>query len=249
MSDFDLREQTKNYTNQDYRNWFMETSLPRFYNPILHVLFNIGLLLAAVIYHFSSINNYGLYTFLTMFFMLPVGNLIVTLIHQYPLHKRLKVWPFPYDAHTVQHHRFYTSDHILITNPRELFVVMFPWFIVLGFTIVAQPLLYFLFDSLISPDMGHVIAGSAAGYFLLYEFVHTSNHLPLSSKIFLIPGLKAMRKHHLIHHNPKLMSQYNMGIVFPFFDYIFGSKWKETEQPLPQVKTSDHFNNLESYSK
>jgi hypothetical protein len=248
MSPFNQRKTTKSFTNQDYRKWFMENSLPRFYNPILHVCFNIGLLLAVIIYHFSKIENYTFLSFLTMIIILPIGNLVVTLIHQYPLHKRLKVWPFPYDAHTVEHHRFYTSDHILITHTRELFVVMFPWFVILGFIIVAQPLFYFLFSFLINPDMGHIIAGSAAGYFLLYEFVHTSNHLPLNSLVFYIPGMKAMRKHHLIHHNPKLMGKYNMGIVFPFFDYIFGSKWKESQSPLPKDKISDHYNNLESFS-
>jgi hypothetical protein len=249
MTGYISRNHTKSFSNEDYRKWFMNNCIPRFYSPILHLCFNIGLLLAVIIYHFSQVENYTFLSFLTIFMMLPIGNLVVTLIHQYPLHKRIKKWPFPYDAHTVQHHRFYTSDHILITNARELFVVMFPWFVILGFTIVAQPIFYFSFSFLMSPDIGHIIAGSAASYFLLYEFVHTSNHLPLTSMVFYIPGMKAMRKHHLIHHNPKLMGQYNMGIVFPFCDYIFGSKWKECESMLPKDNISDHFQNLESFSK
>jgi hypothetical protein len=245
MTGYNSRHTTKKYTNNEYRKWFMENCLPRFYNPYLHFCFNIGTLLAVVGFNFYQVKQFNKWSFLTMAIMLIVGNLTVTLIHQYPLHKRLKYWSFPYDAHTVQHHRFYTSDHILMNNVRELFVVMFPWFVVLGFAVVAQPLFYFSFDYLLGSDLAHVISGSAACYFLLYEFVHTSNHLPLSHPVFYIPGMRAMREHHLIHHNPKLMGHYNMGIVFPFFDYVFGSKWKTKD--LPQDKIEDHFDNLESF--
>jgi hypothetical protein len=245
MTGFESRHATKKFNNEEYRKWFMVNCIPRFYNPYLHVLFNIGTLISIITYHVVSINEFTKWSYLTMFIMLFVGNLAVTLIHQYPLHRRLKFWSFPYDAHTVQHHRFYTSETILMGSIRELFVIMFPWFVVLGFAVVAQPLFYFGFNAILGSDLAHVISGSAATYFLLYEFVHTSNHLPLTHPVFKIPGIRSMREHHLIHHNPKLMGNYNMGIVFPFFDYVFRSKWKKVETPPDRIE--DHFDNLESF--
>ncbi|MBT7608822.1 MAG: hypothetical protein HN576_03640 [Bacteriovoracaceae bacterium] len=247
MTGYISRNHTKKFSNEDYRKWFMNNCIPKFYNPSIHVLFNIGVLLAIIFFHFLRIEEFNQWSFIVMLIMLPVGNLTVTLIHQYPLHKRLKYWSFPYDAHTVQHHRFYTSEHILMNHKRELFVVMFPWFVVLGFATIIQPLFFYIFKILLGANLGHVISGSAACYFVFYEFVHTSNHLPLTHVVYKIPGMKAMRDHHLIHHNPKLMGSYNMGIVFPWFDYIFGTKWKSKD--IPPDNINDHFIDLEKYKE
>lgn len=247
MDTYQLRHETRGMNNREYRQWYMANVHPKFYSPALHVCFNIGTLLALVVFHFTAVKAMTPASWAMMLAMLIIGNMAVWWIHQYPLHRRWKWWSFPYDAHTVQHHRYFTSDHILLEEKDEIYDVMFPWFVVAGFAIVAQPIFYFLVLFLSgSEDLAHVFAGSAAAYFILYEFVHTSNHLRDDHIILKIPGLKFMKEHHRLHHNPKLMGKYNMGIVFPFADYLFGTKYKGSE--VPEDRIEDHFEDLESYS-
>lgn len=79
-------------------------------------------------------------------------------------------------------------------------------------------------------------------YFALYEVVHLSCHLEEDHWWLTIPGLKAMRHHHRIHHHPRLMNRYNFCIVYPLFDYVFGTKYKEPAMPKEDI--IDHYKDV-----
>lgn len=64
----------------------------------------------------------------------------------------------------------------------------------------------------------------SSSYFILYEIVHYASHLPLGHWALSFRHFRRMRQHHLDHHNPRLMEKYNFNIVFPLFDYVFGTK-------------------------
>lgn len=221
-------EDYKNFNRESalaYRQWFdknMRSKVP----PFLFPLFNFGVLFSAVFVSLSQVKVWSPLFILVSLVFLIVGNLVVFLIHKYPLHKNWGPSNFPFEQHTLSHHKYYVDDYITFEEYKELDAIFFPWFIVLGFLLLVCPLFfglgYFLFDS----NMGFYFVANASAYFILYEVVHFSCHLKESNPVLLFPGLKSMREHHRLHHNPKLMGQYNFCIVYPLWDYLMGTKYK-----------------------
>jgi sterol desaturase/sphingolipid hydroxylase (fatty acid hydroxylase superfamily) len=99
--------------------------------------------------------------------------------------------------------------------------MFFPTWVVLGFVFLALPGIYFLLSSVFSANFVFLSMGMAGFYFLSYEVVHFASHLPEDHPVIKIKFFRFMRGYHGIHHNPKLMRDYNFNIVFPFFDIIF----------------------------
>lgn len=234
-------EKTKKYTNDQYRAWFREHGIPKSYNPVVHLSFNLGTLSFLLFWNLTFVTEWNWKVFTVFGFTLVLGNLVVFLIHKYPLHKRMKLWSFPYDAHTVEHHRYFTHNNPVYQSTHDFFAVFFPWFVVLGFALVAQPIFYYSTKFVIGSELAHVFAGSTAGYFLLYEFVHWCSHLPEDHFFLRLPWLKYMWEHHRVHHNPRLMNSWNFCIVYPLFDKILGTHFKGE---MPGSTDADHYKDV-----
>lgn len=209
-----------------YREWHkknLKNSVP----PFLFPLFNFSVLLSVVLFSAFHIQTWRLLFFLITFIFLITGNLVVFLIHKYPLHRNWGPSSFPYQQHTLSHHKYFIADAITFDSLDELDVIFFPWFIILGFALLICPIFFGIGWLIFDTDMGYYFVLNAASYFTLYEVVHFSCHLKESNPWLKIPGLKAMYEHHRLHHDPKLMGKYNFGIVFPLWDYLLGTKYKE----------------------
>lgn len=83
-------------------------------------------------------------------------------------------------------------------------------------------LVYFL----VSPNAGYLFALVIIGYFLTYEWLHFSYHLPESSWVGRLPGMGTLRQHHTQHHNLALMGRWNFNITFPIADALFGTYYR-----------------------
>lgn len=244
-----LRERTlknRNLSNTKYREWYQDNHINQSVPHWLHPLFNFGVLIATIIFSSLQVQSWSKEHFAAGLFTLLAGNLVVFLLHRYPLHRRYKISPFPYDRHTVEHHRYYDYHNIILTGARDFKVIFFPWFIILSFVVFVSPIFFGLGYFLMGPDLGWFLLSTTAGYFTLYEIVHLSCHLPLDHWFLKLPGLKAMHEHHRLHHHPRLMAKYNFCIVYPLFDYIFGTKYKgEVLAPDTEAYSEDIHKNLE----
>lgn len=233
-------------STQKYRKWFQENKVSESHSPWLHPIFNFGVLsiTGVLALYFSMLNGLPTTKTLLLFpLTLILGNLVVFLLHRYPLHRRYKLFPFPYDEHTVKHHRYFDYTNITLTGPKEFENIFFPWFIIASFVVLSCPLFFalgLLYDGM---EAGWFFVFCACFYFTLYEVVHLSCHLEEDHWWLTIPGLKAMRQHHRIHHHPRLMNRYNFCIVYPLFDYVFGTKFKENDS-LPEEKVEDHYKDV-----
>lgn len=232
---------TRKLDNEKYRSWFRSERIPKSYHPYLHLGFNISALVALIIYHFVMVSSWNLLAYGILLFTFLLGNFAVWFIHKYPLHHRLKFWSYPFEAHTVDHHRYFTSSNITYKDATDFYVIFFPCRVIAGFTFVAQPLVYFGTRYFLNADIAHALAGSMAGYFLLYELFHWASHLPTKHLMMKMPWFRYMRQHHLIHHSPKLMSRYNFCIVYPMMDILMGTKFRGS---IPEDSHEDHYQNI-----
>lgn len=229
--------QNKDLNTLKYRQWYQENKVKKSISPWVHPVFNFGALTLTILFSLSQVKVWNWEQLFTAFLTLLLGNLVVFLLHRYPLHKRYKIAPFPYDRHTVEHHRYYDYRNIVLDGPDDFSVIFFPWFIILSFILFVCPIFFSVGYFVSGPSLGWFAVAAAAGYFTLYEVVHLSCHLPTDHWWLKIPGLKAMHEHHRLHHHPRLMSRYNFCIVYPLFDYILGTKYKGE---VPEANVSPH---------
>lgn len=238
-------EASGNLATTKYREWYRENKVSKKHSPWLHPLFNFGLLSATGLGSlFMAIQTGPLTIKTAMLFLLTLflGNLVVFLLHRYPLHRRYKLFPFPYDEHTIAHHRYFDYSNITLVGPIDFENIFFPWFIIASFVLFTCPVFFGLGYFYNGMSAGWFFVFCACFYFTLYEVVHLSCHLEEDHWWLSIPGLKAMREHHRIHHHPRLMNRYNFCIVYPLFDYIFGTKYQEPK--VPEEDIIDHYKNV-----
>jgi sterol desaturase/sphingolipid hydroxylase (fatty acid hydroxylase superfamily) len=68
---------------------------------------------------------------------------------------------------------------------------------------------------------------TAMAYALLYEWLHLAYHLPPESRIGRLPPIRFLRRHHEIHHDPRLMRHWNFNVTMPLWDWVRGTLIKD----------------------
>ncbi|PIP94891.1 MAG: hypothetical protein COW00_14400 [Bdellovibrio sp. CG12_big_fil_rev_8_21_14_0_65_39_13] len=235
-------QKTRGLTNDEYRDIYRLEKLPSSYRHWLHLGFNLGSLGIVFLGNLVLIKKFQLSLIALFVLVMLIGNFAVYCIHRFPLHRRMKFWTFPFDSHTVEHHRFFTSDHITFKNSKDYYAIFFPSFVVAIFVFAIFPLFFYGSSFFLTIDQAHFFTSMSAGYFLLYEFVHWASHLQEDHFLMKLNWLKMMREHHRVHHNPKLMGKYNFTIVYPLMDILMGTKYKGI---LPADLAEDHAQNVE----
>jgi hypothetical protein len=213
---------------EKFREEFRNTKIPKWYIPELHIGTNIVIILSVFIYCLYNIKSPSLAELLMIPAMLIAGNFFVWAFHKYPLHRPFKVMPMAYKIHTLSHHYFYTDEAIIYRDKRDFIILFFPVHFVLPVNGIIFPALgYFAREyGFLSSNASYLLIFMAAMYLSLYEVFHFVSHLPKESNILKVPFFKNAWKHHRIHHKIKYMGKYNFNIVFPLFDWVFGTTKK-----------------------
>src|SRR5262249_45000374 len=158
---------------------------------------------------------------LPIFFL--IANLGEYFGHRGPMHHRTGGLGLVFKRHTLQHHRFFTERTMSCESSRDFKIVLFPPVMLVFFIGVLATPIGLLFYVSVSPNSGCLFAVVAVGYFLLYEWLHFSYHLPEDSLVGRLPLVAALRRHHQTHHDPALMARWNFNITFPVGDRLFGT--------------------------
>ena len=165
--------------------------------------------------------------------MLLYANLAEYLGHRGPMHRPVRGLKLLYERHAKQHHRFFTDQAMAFDSSRDFKAVLFPplmiVFFIGGFGLPLWILLYFA----ASANVAWLALATAVAYFLNYEWLHFAYHCDPESRIGRIPGLAALRRLHLQHHDPRLMTRYNFNITYPVGDWLF----RTLHRPEPGSRT------------
>lgn len=214
-------------TNNSVRDRFRKNELPKYYHPLVHIVINFGILIALTCFFILKLEDVIWYQWLWLVALFLVGNFAVFFIHKFPLHKKgFFLGAYSFKKHAVQHHSFFLKEKPEFDSWYDLYIVFFPPEVVIGFALIYLPALYFILSMFLSLNSVFMILLGNSGYFLLYEIVHFSSHLPENHWALKIPHLKSMWNHHRIHHDPKLMGEYNFNIVYKMSDKLFGTNHK-----------------------
>jgi sterol desaturase/sphingolipid hydroxylase (fatty acid hydroxylase superfamily) len=134
--------------------------------------------------------------------------------HRYLLHRNSRASAFAFRIHTLEHHRFFTYGDFAPESRRDWAFVLFPPRLVLAYLVVVAGG-FTLLGRLITANVGWLVGATAAGFFFLYEVVHFASHYGAAGWL---------GEHHRVHHRVERMTGYNFNVVFPLFDWIFGTR-------------------------
>lgn len=154
-----------------------------------------------------------------------LADFIEYVLHRWPMHKRRRLTRRLFRSHTIDHHRFFTHEAMDMRHLREVFSVASSKFVI-AISIVSLVLVVGLISLAFGTQVG-MFAGGALGLFVTAKQVlHIAFHFPeewMGLPVLRSRAFQAMRRHHTIHHNPRLMRKYNFNIGTPLFDALFGT--------------------------
>ena len=110
------------------------------------------------------------------------------------------------------------------SGQKEWRAVLFPPFASVGFILAAIPPALII-GWLWSPNAAYLIIALMAGYYLMYEGLHTLSHVDDAKHPYLtrIPLVNTVRRMHREHHNLSKMQTTNFNLTFPISDALFGT--------------------------
>jgi hypothetical protein len=159
---------------------------------------------------------------------LVVANFIEWMVHRHPMHRPLTP-RIMYRNHAQLHHLAFTESNLPVTSPRELGLVMMPWYTMLGIFTIASPILL-LAGWLRGPGLAGVFLLAAVAYFLMYEALHALYHLSDETLdragLGRWPAFRRRQAHHRHHHRLGRMAHVNFNVTFPWMDRLFGTAEK-----------------------
>ena len=162
------------------------------------------------------------------------ANLVEWAVHRGPMHRSRpgRVARALYERHACQHHVMFTHERMEIAGPAELKLVLFPWYVFPLLMLVTSPVPLAL-GLLISPDHALLFLASCVAYYLVYEWLHTLHHWPQATWIGRRRLVALLRRHHTLHHDPRLMTRGNFNVSFPLADWLLRSSLSAASSSEP----------------
>jgi sterol desaturase/sphingolipid hydroxylase (fatty acid hydroxylase superfamily) len=192
------------------------------YSGVAHLFFTFGVSIAATIFLYSRTRAPSLAELAAAPIFFVICCLLEYLEHRWLLHVRTRIADPAFRIHTLEHHRFFTDEDFQPEGLRDYAFILFPPPLVLGYMLGVVPLFGGAAYLLISPNVGWLVGGTAALFFLLYELIHLSSHLGDQFPLRL-PFLRSLGEHHRLHHHTPSMTTCNFNVVCPIFDWAFGT--------------------------
>ena len=199
---------------------------PRYSGP-LHLATTIGIGVLIALASGMMLEDVRSPEWLTIPVTFLYANLSEYLGHRGPMHHKTRLLAGIFQRHTIEHHSFFTNEAASFESTKDYRAVLFPPILLIFFfgcfALPAAAVLYFL----ISPNVGYLFVLTSMLYFLNYELLHFAYHCDPTSWLGRLPLIANLRKHHVTHHDKRLMTRYNFNITYPICDYLFGTRYRE----------------------
>jgi hypothetical protein len=207
--------------------------IPRWYTPWLHLAFPTVAGIAISALALSTVQGLRAWQLLFIPVFLAFGNAVEWHAHRGLLHRRTRFLEVLYVRHTPQHHAVYVADDLAIRDPRELKLILLPAYGILGILAVTSPITAALVWAG-QPNLAALWVTSVVMYVLSYEWLHLSYHLPEHSFVGRRRFIRALRRHHQLHHAPHLMQRWNFNVTIPLWDHVRGTVYRPAgATPVP----------------
>lgn len=198
------------------------------YKGWLHMLIVAGIGGAVISYALAQLDQPTAAQYLCLPLTLLLVNFAEYYAHRWLGHRKTRLGSLFYKRHTGDHHSFFLDTAMAYRDSRDWRVVLFPSYLIIAFCLGLALPGALLLKELASPNVAYLYVVAAIGGYLLYEVLHFSYHIPrdhMAAKCFaLVPGWRALRNSHCVHHRRDAMTEKNFNITFPVFDYLLGTR-------------------------
>ena len=215
----DRRLKRQQMFQQEYRN-----STPRWYRGEYHLAITLVVTLGTVLFCIARMMAPTFWEWILFLPMIFIGNWVEWAAHRYILHRPVRGLKMIYKRHCATHHQFFTDADLTYDGQKDWRALLFPPFAPVGFILVSIPPALVL-GWLWSATAGYLIVAQMAGYYLMYEGLHTLSHLDDAKHPYLarIPLINTVRRMHREHHDLSKMQTTNFNLTFPLCDALFGT--------------------------
>jgi hypothetical protein len=220
-----LRELARHahFGSPEFRTGYRESIVPGHYSGRLHLLMTIAVPSAGIALCLWSLANVTGKELLAVPITFLYANLVEYVGHRGPMHHRIRALAVIY-RHVTIHHGFYTAERTGYEQPRDFHALLLPPPTLLLFGLLAGPAALLLL-ALFSANVCFLFLATAFAYYLNHELLHFAYHTPEDSRLASLPILRVLRRHHVTHHRPDLMTRYNFNITYPIFDWLLGTTY------------------------
>ena len=142
--------------------------------------------------------------------------------HRWLLHNPNSILKPAYKRHVASHHQFFSHKTLAYEGQKDWRALLFPPFAPVLFVLAALPPALLL-GTLWTANAGYIAMLTMAGYYLMYEGLHTLSHIQNSPFLDALPLVNTVRRMHVLHHNPDFMHTRNFNLTFPICDALFGT--------------------------
>jgi hypothetical protein len=207
--------------SNEFRKEYVEAT-PPWYRGEMHLAFTLLFTGGVLVYSLMQIHDSTLAEWLLVIPMFLFGNWAEWAAHRYLLHRPTKLMKGVYKRHVTTHHQFFTHRTLQYKGQKHWRALLFPPFAPVLFVLSALPPAL-LVGYLWSANAGYIVMLTMAGYFLMYEGLHTLSHIEDSPFLDKLPLVNTVRRMHVLHHNPEFMGTRNFNLTFPICDALFGT--------------------------
>ncbi len=193
--------------------------ISRYYNGWLHGLWIFGFGFAYIAWSLSHLFG-AQWAWLSVIPAYLFSNLGEWWLHRHVLHKRVPGLRALWQRHTVEHHHYFSPDHMTVDSHREYRIMFFPPYAVFGIALIHLGL-GALWALIFGPNAGWLWMTGGMLHYLSYEVLHTAAHLHESPLLARLPIINTMRRNHWVHHHQNLMTDCNLNLTIPFADWLF----------------------------
>lgn len=221
----------------EFRARYREEIIGPHYNGWAHLAFTASLsvaIIALCVWRLQAVQGWEWLTIPVTFLY---ANFSEYLGHRYAMHHKRPGLGLVYERHTKQHHVFFSAERMDVDSARDFKAVLFPPILVSFFLFAFGTPMALLLAWLLTANVAWLFALTGAAYFLNYEVLHFSYHLPPAHPVSRLPIVRWLRQHHTAHHDPTLMAHHNFNITYPIADAVFGSIYRAGSAPSSVEET------------
>jgi hypothetical protein len=204
-------------------------TVPASYSPALHLALptaiGFGIMIAAV----ARLHDVRAVEWIAPPLTLFGGFGLEWRAHKSILHKRMPGMALLYERHELSHHVIYTDEAMEMRDRRELFLILMPAYAIVLVFLIVVPFALAL-TTFATENAARLMVATSMLFFLAYEWLHMSYHLPKKSFLGRNRVIRALRELHRRHHDPRLMKKWNFNVNVPVFDWIHGTIWSEERE-------------------
>lgn len=189
------------------------------YVPIMTTLCIIFFDWTTIVHSYNVFSPINLLALPALLLIIPLSEWV---IHKLILHKvghhKIHHQLFSWKEMSLRRELFEEDEYYYVLSPLKTKI----------YTSFGLLILNIIVSLLFGEFIAAIITVAALLYYISYEILHYAFHSPKNHWLNKFAFVRYLGQLHTLHHHPDLSQNYNFNVIFPIFDIVFGTYFKNT---------------------